>query len=260
MTEAEFQTSDVGTAFYNWLSYFRRTIEYDEVSVRGLAVILPMSKLFTLPVVGIFLGQQRWTQAMATRHTSERLASNNYEFHSALVLISSWAAFEAYVDDVCEAMPARSRLSGPKPKTPVENIERQLATVGLKNTVPPDLTDNIIASKLTRNVWTHNAGNANQYFLDNAPTAGSLSVGDTVVVSREALIEFLMGIVTYAVIILNRYRDQQDGLQPVEMWEPPGGEHSNPFKAGADALFPNRISMDALKITDPDLQAKWQDF
>jgi hypothetical protein len=255
VNEADFQTSEVGTAFYNWLAYFRRTIEYDDVSVRALTVVVPLSKLFAHPVLGAFLGQQRWAQALKTNQLSQRVADNNFEFHSALVLISSWAAFEAYIDDVREAMP---RLVNQRPLLFVDKIERQLATVGLSDTVPRDLTNNLNASKLTRNAWAHKAGKADQYFVDNCP-ATPFNVGDTVTVDRDALTNYLAGMVTYAIIILNRYRDQQAGLPPVENWA--GNEkYQNPFKAGADALFPNPTSHDVLRLTDPALVARWASF
>lgn len=258
MNEAEFPTSDVGKAFYDWLAYFRRTIQYDDVSVRALTAVVPLTKLFAHPVVGAFLGRQRWVQALITHQTTQRVADNNFEFHSALVLVSSWAAFEAYIDDVCDAMPTPSRLSRRTPATPVEKIERQLATVGLGGPVPPDLTDNLNASKLTRNVWAHQAGKANQYFVDNCP-ATAFNIGDTVTVDRNALLLYMAGMATYAIIILNRYRDQQDGLRPVDNYAG-SDEYPNPFKASADALFPERIKIDVLRLTDPALMEKWAAF
>ena len=258
MNEADFQTSDVGTAFYAWLAFFRRTIEYDDVSVRALSAAVPLSKLFAHPIIGALLGAPRWMQALKTHHTTQRVADDNFEFHSALMLVSCWAALEAYIDDVCEAMPTLSASSRRKPKTPVEKKERQLAMAGLSSTVPPNLTDNVNASKLTRNIWAHKAGKADQYFVDNCPGT-SFSAGDTVTVDREVLKDYLAGMVTYAIIILNRYRDQQDGLQPVENFAG-NTEYPNPFKAAADALFPDRISTDALRLADPALMARWAAF
>lgn len=201
----------------------------------------------------------------------KREVDEDFSFFAALILLSSWAAFEAYVDDACKAMLqidptlvaqghlARVRLSPAEQQldqsaqfdaylrrgsflgqktTFVEKIEWQLELVGLNGPVPPDLADNVNASKLVRNVWAHKAGKAVQYFVDNCP-GKSLSVGNTVTVSKATLGSDLVGLVTLALIIINRFR-VANGMPPLEPFAG-SAEAPNPFKPAVDLLFPNSV-------------------
>lgn len=131
-----------------------------------------------------------------------------------------------------------------KAKTLADKVERQLELVGLNGPVPAELADNLNTSKLIRNVWAHNAGKADQQFIDNCP-ATTVSVGETVTVSKESLGADLVGIVTYAVIIINRFR-VNNGMQPFETY-PGSAEEPNPFKPAVDQLFPNPVSWSVLQ-------------
>ena len=244
-------------------------------------LVSKISPLFVLPVVQKALGQERAERAAKTHSVGQRENDDSFEFFAALMLIAAWAAFEAYVDDVCRAMLVRdsSLLSQGyftqfsltqaqqqldqagqrevylrrglqrakdvrKPSGFAEIIDCQLELVGLNGSIPQDVADSVTASKHIRNAWAHKAGKVDQYFVDNCPGT-TLAVGDEATVSRRALYDFRAGMATYAVVIVNRFR-LQNGMQAAETY--PGTEIApNLFKSAADQQLSNPVSWQILR-------------
>lgn len=275
--ETAYHKTPAATAFSNYLAFSFRTSGFYDVGQRGLKLLALFTPFSSHPAMAKIFGAHQWTQALAVHHMGKREIDDDFGFFSALVLVASWAAFEAYVDDACTAMLhmdptlltqgnlARVRLSQdeqqldqaaqlgaylrrgsylcPGSPTPVEKIEWQLGLVGLNGTVPAELAVNVNASKHTRNAWAHKAGKADQYFVTNCPGT-TFNVGDIVTVTRESFLEDLYGITSYAFAIINRFRDA-NGMRPYQVFG--STVAPNPFKAAVEALFPNPISWDELR-------------
>lgn len=277
MNETAFHKTQISVAFDSYLRFSLRTFGFYDVGQRGLKLLALFTPFSSHPAMAKIFGIQRWSQALAVHHMGKREIDDDFGFFTALILLSSWAAFEAYVDDACKAMlhmdptlVTRGHLErvtlsqaeqqrdqggqfdaylrrgtylcqGSPP--PVDKIEWQLGLVGLDGAVPPDLADNVNASKHIRNVWAHKAGKADQYFVDNCPGT-SLGVGDTVTVTKDSFLRDLYGITSYAFIIINRFRDA-NGMRPYRIFG--STVAPNPFKPAVDAMFPDPISWDELR-------------
>ncbi len=270
--ESDFKNTPLVAALGSYIEFFGRTIQFFDVGTRALTVLSALTPIFAHPIAGALLGTQRWAQAIKTHLMGKREIDDGFEFFAALILLSSWAAFEAYIDDACKAVLqmdppllnqgnlSRVKLSYAESQldqmsqfdvylrkgayltnasTAVQKIERELKLVNLNGHVPQDLTDHINTSKLIRNVWAHNAGKADRYFVENSVNT-PFGVGDTVTVSKESLTTDAIGMASYAIMILNRFRVAH-GMQAAEAY-PGTTDAPNPFKPNIDALFPNPIS------------------
>ena len=278
--EAEYKSSAVGLAFIDFVSFFERTTEFYDVGKRGLRLVERFAPLLASPIVAKLLGEERAARASKTHRMSEREVEDEFEFFAAVMLIAGWAAFEAYIDDVCRGelladpsltqvgplssvrlRTAEATLDYPsqvshwlrrgidkqkqlrQPISFTDKIDSQLELVGLHGAVLQDLADNVNTSKLIRNVWAHKAGVADQYFIDNA-VGTNYSVGDTVSVRKESLYDYRAGLMSYAVIVVNRFR-QRNGMRVGLTYS--GTEiAANPFKAALEANLLDPVPFDVL--------------
>ncbi|BBX39806.1 hypothetical protein [Mycobacterium simiae] len=173
----------------------------------------------------------------------------------ALVLVASWSALEAYLEDFSKAvlqadMSILANKDFDKVKVPVAELlapedekldnvyqamqafvgtkagtkrfEELVELLGLGGQVPKVIKDNVYNAQMIRNVWAHKAGVADLKFVRQAPQLG-FTQGQLVSISLEQLRDYLIAILAYGMIVMNRYR-ANCGLGPMPMTNDEGGE------------------------------------
>jgi hypothetical protein len=73
----------------------------------------------------------------------------------------------------------------------------------------------------------------------------SFSLGDTIIVSEASLTDDLVGLMCYAIVIVNRFRNV-NGMQPFETYSG-ASNGANPFKAEIDRMFLNAVAWNILR-------------
>ncbi|ORW91279.1 hypothetical protein AWB92_19065 [Mycobacterium sp. IEC1808] len=191
--------------------------------------------------------------------TPERISSvldplREDSLRNALVLIASWSAFEACIEDFCKGvLQADMSIVGnerfEKIKIPVAELvapqeemldnvyqamdvhvgrkagtnrfEELLGLLGLGGQIAKEIKSSFYAAQMVRNVWAHKAGIADRKFVSEAPHLGYVQ-GDLVSITFDQVNEYVTAILVYAQIVMNRHR-AKCGLGPAPM----GGDGPN---------------------------------
>jgi hypothetical protein len=124
-------------------------------------------------------------------------------------------------------------------------FENQLGLVDLDGEVPEDLARAIRTANAFRNIGAHNGQRADEKFVKACPTLG-YAVGDKVSIDKRECADFLLGLYTYALIIVARFRTKH-GLVPIECYQ----GAANPFKDSFNNLFPTAIPAWVLGVSGP---------
>lgn len=158
---------------------------------------------------------------------------------NGLIVIASVSAFEACFEDFCKGLlqmdpSVIDDKDLPKPKFTMaqflstseedkrdvvyESIENAvgkgnginrcegiLKYFNLSEAVPLPIKDAFYNAQVVRHVWAHRAGVADKKFLAKAPHLG-FNQGDVVSVTMADLTEYLLAVLSYALILINRHR------------------------------------------------------
>ena len=194
-----------------------------------------------------------------------------HEVLHGLVVVSSWAALEALITDLCSSMlqlePALVETDPFKKLTLPPQIvlldrpaqlqfiaemafsggiavtddgkgkfERQLRMVGLHGPVPTDLAKAMVWANAVRNIFAHNSSRADKRFLERCPDSG-YSLGEKVALDHTGCADILLGLQTYMFIVMNRFRLKHD-LRPLQCNQ----ARVNKFRDSFNAIFPDAIN------------------
>lgn len=171
---------------------------------------------------------------------NQHLRDTQFAYVHAVALMAAWGALEAFIEDVClGALLDEPALFSSEPlgKTKIQvaslagsqtelmqdildaaytaqrsalksgkgEFESRLKLVGLDGPVPRELSDELFVVQKLRNLWAHRAGVADRKFVDETPDYFPYRVGDTVDISSSAMNVYLMAILVYGTVVLNRY-------------------------------------------------------
>lgn len=244
--EADFQSSQFGIATRAWVAYQERIISFNDLVYRGVKTLTPAAvSLRMFDKIGFKINDEHKSSADKAIALARQEIDSDFEFLHGLILIASWGAFEAYVEDLCKAMLLMRRdlletrpfdglkvspsilLADPNdqmeavlsaanakistaPKVGVGKFEAQLGLVQLSGNddINPELKDAVFYAQQTRNVWAHRSGKADKKFVDRCPKLG-VSVGDTVKIGTEQSATYLNALLVYGLVIINRFRCQR---------------------------------------------------
>jgi hypothetical protein len=156
--------------------------------------------------------------------------AGDFEFTNALILLATFGAFEAFLDDVIATQlehephwndgyengkkKAKKKITGGAGK-----FEPYLALVGLEghDDISDGLGSELEAAHRIRNVWAHNAGKADEQFLRWYPSS-TVAIGDVVRISSDDCQRYVSALAAYAWLIMCRYRLRRK-LGPM-VWQP----------------------------------------
>lgn len=140
-----------------------------------------------------------------------------FEYLRGLLLLAIWAGFEAFFEDFCKGVLARTmsaaeaeddyakifNKSRSKRKTSLTKFEAILDLLDRQGDVTPHLLAAFKEAEAIRNIWAHNAGRVDEKFLADAPGL-QLSLGDKVNLDVEQFIKYIRAVSMYATVISTR--------------------------------------------------------
>ena len=254
MQPSQSRPPELEAAATSWIDYMERVILFNETMHHGIRSALPIGKIADLvsrTMTENPPSQQKRIRASLAQAQQEIDA--DFEFVHALTLMAAWGAFDAFVEDLCQAMlvvepqlleapafkgvklspeillvadvskqmeivfkEASNKVSADL-KVGVGKFESQLKLVGLegRGDLSDDLKKAMLFAGQVRNVWAHRAGKADSRFIEHCGDHFGVNEGDTLSISTPVSQEFMGAIATYGWLILNRYNLRR-GLGRVE--------------------------------------------
>jgi hypothetical protein len=174
----------------------------------------------------------------------------NEPLFRALIIIGAWSALEAYIADFCKAAikenppladdaptkKLRNRLAEAEgdeneiyrviesycmnQSAPViERIQLLLEYVGYGGNVADETAEAINGAKHIRNVWAHNAGIADNKFLEYGSKLG-FQLGEKVVLNRSDTDYYTTALLKYGTTIMNRWIVAKGFIPPLHKFRP----------------------------------------
>lgn len=258
---AMLMASPFGTVVSDWLAFTGRIMDFNETVCTGIKAIGPIAIVSGVlgTITSAVTDEQREHIGRAFQSAKSQI-DTDFELVHALTLLAAWGAFEAFVEDVCKALlvmdrslltsksfenvkiPAPMLVGDPSEqidfvfneaskkmnsdlKIGVGRFEPLLELVGLNGNgdISDGLKEAIFYAQQTRHVWAHRAGKADKRFLERCPNKG-FALGDTVKISTEQSNLHLHALMTYGVLIVNRFLAAH-GVNPI----PYSGDENSAF-------------------------------
>ncbi|MCG7632235.1 hypothetical protein MHN80_07905 [Gordonia McavH-238-E] len=286
MTELEFTQSRLGVASITWITFFERGYDYLRTTQAAVQALVPVASLLGSipePIASLFkinLDADKKAVIVEAGAKAQREMDAEFHFTNALVLLSLWGGFEAYIEDVCKAAIAhdRSLLDMPcfnKTRYPISTFlqlddehmldrvlkdavsaqrsnsrgvgkfESQLELVGLNGHVPRIIKSAILHAQQDRNVWAHRAGVADKRYFDDSG-GGRFTPGQTVTITRDEVETYLLALMIYGLIVINRFREKH-GLPPA----PVKHQSTHPVMDAYSEMYPDASTADSNQHVPP---------
>ncbi len=131
----------------------------------------------------------------------------------------------------------------------IDRYENILKFLNLSEHVPDPIKDTFYKAQVIRHVWAHRAGIADKKFVTKAPHLG-FNEGDLVAVTIEDLSQYLVTILSYALILTNRHR-ALFGFDPIPLSATQFPIHRSRTRSAPST--PRQAIRDLLTVENPTL-------